>query len=168
MSKVKMKELDWIATGKQYVGLREVKGARHNPTIQMMLKYLGAWWTDDETPWCGVFTAYCLKKNGIAIPKHWYRALDYKNYGAKLSKPCYGCIAIKTRKGGGHVTFVVGKTKDGRLVCLGGNQNDMVNYAVYKASDFEEFRWYGRTNTPLQGRYNLPVLNVSATKVTEA
>lgn len=44
-----MKELDWIATGKQYVGLREVKGARHNPNIQMMLKYLGAWWTDDET-----------------------------------------------------------------------------------------------------------------------
>lgn len=165
---MKMKELDWIATGKQYVGVREVKGARHNPNIQMMLKYLGAWWTDDETPWCGVFTAYCLKKNGIVIPKHWYRALDYKNYGAKLSKPCYGCIAIKTRKGGGHVAFVVGKTKDGRLVCLGGNQNDMVCYAVYKASDFEEFRWYGRTNTPLQGRYDLPVLNVSATKVTEA
>lgn len=165
---MKLKELDWIATGKQYVGLREVKGARHNPNIQMMLKYLGAWWTDDETPWCGVFTAYCLKKNGITIPKHWYRALDYKNYGAKLSKPCYGCIAIKTRKGGGHVAFVVGKTKDGRLVCLGGNQNDMVCYAVYKASDFEEFRWYGRTNTPLQGRYDLPVLNVSATKVTEA
>ena len=165
---MKMKELDWIATGKQYVGVREVKGARHNPNIQMMLKYLGAWWTDDETPWCGVFTAYCLKKNGIAIPKHWYRALDYKSYGAKLSKPCYGCIAIKTRKGGGHVAFVVGKTKDGRLVCLGGNQNDMVCYAVYKASDFEEFRWYGRTNTPLQGRYDLPVLNVSATKVTEA
>lgn len=168
MSNVRLKELDWIATGKQYVGLREVKGARHNPNIQMMLKYLGAWWKDDETPWCGVFTAYCLKKNGIVIPKHWYRALDYKNYGAKLSKPCYGCIAIKTRKGGGHVCFVVGKTKDGRLVCLGGNQNDMVNYAVYKASDFEEFRWYGRTNTPLQGRYDLPVLNVSATKVTEA
>ena len=168
MSKVKMKELDWIATGKQYVGLREVKGARHNPNIQMMLKYLGAWWNDDETPWCGVFTAYCLKKNGIVIPKHWYRALDYKNYGAKLSKPCYGCIAIKTRKGGGHVCFVVGKTKDGRLVCLGGNQNDMVCYAVYKSSDFEEFRWYGRGTRPLEGRYNLPVLNVSATKVTEA
>lgn len=163
-----MNELDWIATGKQYVGLREVKGVRHHPTIQMMLKYLGAWWTDDETPWCGVFTAYCLKKNGIVIPKHWYRALDYKNYGAKLSKPCYGCIAIKTREGGGHVTFVVGQTKDGRLVCLGGNQNDSISYAVYKASDFDEFRWYGRTNTPLQGRYDLPVLNVSATRVSEA
>ena len=163
-----MRELDWIKTGKELVGTIEIKGSRHNKTIVRMLKYLNAWWFDDETAWCGVFTAYCLKKNGIVIPKHWYRALDYKNYGHKLAKPAYGCIAIKTRKGGGHVTFVVGKTKDGRLVCLGGNQNNMVNYAVYSASVFDEFRWYGRGTRPLEGRYNLPVLNVTATKVTEA
>lgn len=163
-----MNELDWIKTGKELVGTKEIKGAVHNKTIVMMLKYLNAWWFDDETAWCGVFTAYCLKVNGVSIPKHWYRALDYKNYGHKLSKPAYGCIAIKTRNGGGHVTFVVGKTKDGKLVCLGGNQNNMVNYAVYSASVFDEFRWYGRGTRPLEGRYNLPVLNVSATKVTEA
>ena len=75
---------------------------------------------------------------------------------------------LKTRNGGGHVTFVVGKTKDGKLVCLGGNQNNMVNYAVYSASVFDEFRWYGRGTRPLDGRYNLPILNVTATKVTEA
>lgn len=163
-----MNELDWIKTGKELVGTKEIKGATHNKTIQMMLAYLGAWWRDDETAWCGVFTAYCLKKNGIVIPKHWYRALDYKNYGHKLTKPAYGCIAIKTRNGGGHVTFVVGKTKDGKLVCLGGNQNDMVNYAVYSASVFDEFRWYGKGTRPLESRYNLPILNVTATKVTEA
>lgn len=163
-----MNELDWIKTGKELVGTKEIKGAIHNKTIVMMLKYLNAWWFDDETAWCGVFTAYCLKKNGIVIPKHWYRALDYKNYGHKLTKPAYGCIAIKTRNGGGHVTFVVGKTKDGKLVCLGGNQNNMVNYAVYSANVFDEFRWYGRGTRPLDARYNLPVLNVSATKVTEA
>ena len=163
-----MNELDWIKTGKELVGTKEIKGAVHNKTIVMMLKYLNAWWFDDETAWCGVFTAYCLKKNGIAIPKHWYRALDYKNYGHKLTKPAYGCIAIKTRNGGGHVTFVVGKTKDGKLVCLGGNQNNMVNYAVYSANVFDEFRWYGRGTRPLESRYNLPILNVSATKVTEA
>lgn len=163
-----LRELDWIKTAKELVGTREIKGRLHNPKIIMMLKYLGSWWLEDETPWCGVFTAYCLKKNGIAIPKHWYRALDYKNYGHKLTKPAYGCIAIKTRNGGGHVTFVVGKTKDGKLVCLGGNQNDMVNYAVYPVNAFDEFRWYGRGTRPLDARYNLPVLNVTATKVTEA
>lgn len=163
-----MNELDWIKTGKELVGTKEIKGAIHNKTIVMMLKYLNAWWFDDETAWCGVFTAYCLKKNGVAIPKHWYRALDYKNYGHKLTKPAYGCIAIKTRNGGGHVTFVVGKTKEGKLVCLGGNQNNMVNYAVYSVNSFDEFRWYGRGTRPLEGRYNLPILNVTATKVTEA
>lgn len=168
MSNSKWTELDWIRTARELVGTKEVKGSRHNRTIAMMLSYLGAWWSDDETAWCGVLTAYCLKKNGVAIPKHWYRALDYKNYGNALARPAYGCIAIKSRKGGGHVTFVVGKTVDGRLVCLGGNQNDMVNYAVYSASSFNEFRWYGRGTRPAAMRYNLPVLNVTATKVTEA
>ncbi len=44
----------------------------------------------------------------------------------------------------------------------------MVNYAVYSASVFDEFRWYGRGTRPLESRYNLPILNVTATKVTEA
>ena len=161
-------ELSWIKLAKSLVGTKEIKGKVHNKTIAEMLSYLGAWWKDDETAWCGVFTAYCLKKNGIAIPKHWYRALDYKNYGNKLTAPAYGCIAVKSRNGGGHVTFVVGKTKDGRLVCLGGNQGDMVNYAVYRESDFDAFMWYGKGTRPAEHRYTLPVLNVTATKVTEA
>jgi hypothetical protein len=45
----------------------------------------------------------------------------------------------------------------------------MVCYALFDASDFEEFRWYGKTNTPAEMRYSLPLIkNVSATKVTEA
>jgi alpha-D-ribose 1-methylphosphonate 5-triphosphate synthase subunit PhnG len=31
--------------------------------------------------------------------------------GTKLAKPAYGCVAVKTRIGGGHVCFVVGKDK---------------------------------------------------------
>jgi len=161
-------ELSWIRTGRELVGTKEIKGRLHNKAIVKMLSFLGSWWSEDETPWCGVYTAYCLKKNGVTIPKHWYRALDYKNYGNALTKPAYGCIAIKARRGGGHVTFVVGKTGDGRLVCMGGNQNDMVNYAVYRESDFDEFRWYGLGTRPATKRYNLPTLKVTATKVTEA
>ena len=119
---------------------------------------------------CGVFVAYCLKTAGVFYPKDWYRALDYMNYRTKLEYPAYGCVAIKTRKGGGHVAFVVGKDKEtGKLVCIGGNQNNMVSYALYAESDFQEFRWYGKTLNPSQDRYNLPELSgVTATKVTEA
>lgn len=164
-----MIELDWIAEARKHINLKEIKGIKHNATILLWLEQLKAWWKEDETPWCGVFVAYCLKASGVKYPKHWYRALDYLNYGAALEKPCYGCVAIKTRKGGGHVCFVVGTTINGDLVCIGGNQNNMVSYAIYKQSDFDGFRWYGRTNTPSMNRFNLPVIkNVTSTKVTES
>ena len=162
-------ELAWIAEARKHLGLREIKGQKHNLTIIAWLQKLKAWWREDETPWCSVYIAHCLQTANVGIPKHWYRALDYLNYGQKLSKPAYGCVAVKTRKGGGHVAFVVGQLADGRLVCLGGNQNDMVSYAVYKASDFEAFMWYGQTLAPATHRYELPVLkSVSTLQVTEA
>ncbi|WOE32733.1 TIGR02594 family protein [Acinetobacter sp. SAAs470] len=162
-------ELDWIAEARKHVGLREIKGIQHNKTIIKWLEDLKAWWRDDETAWCGVFTAHCLQSAGVKYPKHWYRALDYLNSGTRLTKPAYGCIAVKTRAGGGHVCFVVGRDKKtGKLVCLGGNQSDSVCYALYNESDFT-FMWYGKTSKPADHRYDLPTITgVTATKVTEA
>ncbi|MFU8925114.1 TIGR02594 family protein [Acinetobacter puyangensis] len=163
-------DLAWMIEAKKHIGLKEnTSKTAHNPTILKWLKSLGAWWSEDETPWCGVFVAWCLKQSSVAYPKHWYRALAYTEGGAKLLKPAYGCVAIKTRTGGGHVCFVAGKTSSGKLVCIGGNQNNMVSYALYNQSDFQEFRWYGKTSRPADSRYNLPILNnVTATKVSEA
>ena len=162
-------ELAWIAEAKKYIGLQEVKGSKHNPTILTWLSNLKAWWSDDESAWCATFVAHCLQVAGVAFPKHWYRALDYTNYGTRISKPAYGCVAIKTRKEGGHVCFVVGQTKQGKLVCLGGNQNDKVSYAIFDPNVFTAFRWYGRALQPNVERYNLPIItNVSETKISEA
>lgn len=165
----KYPELAWIAEARKHIGLKEIKGSKHEPVIITWLKKLKAWWFEDESAWCGTYVAHCLHIAGVPYPKHWYRALDYLNYGSKLKKPCYGCVAVKKRTGGGHVCFVVGKTEDDRLVCLGGNQGDKVSYAMYKASDFEAFMWYGFTDSPSPHRYDLPLIKgVSATKVTEA
>lgn len=162
-------ELEWIAEARKHIGLKEIKGSEHNPLILSWLKKLGAWWFNDEVPWCGVFAAYCLYEAGIFYPKYWYKALDYLNYGTKLSRPAYGCVAVKKRKGGGHVCFVVGTTKEGKLVCLGGNQNDGVCYALYDPTEFQ-FRWYGKSGVPAPFRYTLPVINdvKNLNKVTEA
>lgn len=167
---VKTNDLAWMIEAKKHIGLKEVSGKAHNPTILSWLKSLGAWWSEDETAWCGTFIAHCLKVAGVKYPKHWYRALDYVNYGSKLIKPAYGCVAIKTRQGGGHVCFVVGRDeKTRKLVCIGGNQSNMVCYALYAESDFQEFRWYGITDRPADKRYNLPIMTgVTATKVSEA
>ncbi len=164
-------ELPWIAEARKHIGLKEdTSKFKHSPTILGWLKKLGAWWMDDETPWCGVFVAHCLQAAGVKFPKNWFRALAYLNDETKLAKPAYGCVAVKTRVGGGHVCFVVGKDKaTGKLVCLGGNQSNMVCYALYNESDFEAFIWCGQASTPAQHRYHLPILsNVKATGVTEA
>ena len=166
----KQPKLAWIDEAFRHLGTQEIKGIKHNPKIIQWLDGLNAWWKDDETAWCGVYVAWCLRSAGIKYPKLWMQALAYLKDGAKLSKPCYGCVAIKKRKGGGHVCFIVGKDKaTGKLVCLGGNQSDKVCLALYSQSEFEEFRWYGKTSKPLAIRYDLPEYSgITAQKVSEA
>ena len=123
---------DWFIEAKRWIGTTEIPGPRHNSVILNWLKDLKAWWSDDDTPWCGTFVAYCLKKSNIAPPKNWMRALDYNDvWGDKLDNPVEGCIVTFNRKGGGHVGFVAGIDKNGNLIVLGGNQNNMVNYATF-------------------------------------
>ncbi|WP_156496279.1 TIGR02594 family protein, partial [Eikenella sp. NML03-A-027] len=88
---------------------------------------LGAWWRDDETPWCSTFVAHCCRTAGRDLPKHWYRAKGWLETGTRLSKSAYGCIVVFERQGGGHVGFVVGQDRQGNLMVLGGNQGDAVN-----------------------------------------
>jgi uncharacterized protein (TIGR02594 family) len=62
------------------------------------------------------------------------------NFGRKIQDPVYGAIAIKTRDGGGHVSFVVGQSSDGKsLFMLGGNQDDRVNITRYSRSLWSTF-----------------------------
>ena len=156
------KPLAWITESQKYQNLREVKGAQHNPTILGWLRDLDAWWSNDEVAWCGTYVAACLKKSGRGIPKHWYRALAYADYGTKLDKPCYGCIVVFSRQGGGHVGFVVGVDKYGNLMVQGGNQGDQVNIRPFSVGRVTAYIWpptaSGRAMSPDPSRYNLPVL----------
>lgn len=161
-------ELSWIKEARTHIGLKEnLPNGKANPILVGWLKSLNAWWSDSQTAWCGVFIAHCLQSVGLPYPKDYYRALSWLSFGEKLTSPAYGCVAVKKRTGGGHVTFVVGKTSTGLLVCLGGNQSDSVKLSVYKASDFESFRWVGKS-FPLDVRYELPIVNADTGKVKES
>lgn len=131
---------EWIVEAEQHIGLAETAGQAHNKTIQSWLRKLRAWWDDDETPWCGAFVAHCLEVTGQFIPKHWYRAKAYSEYGEKVDSPCYGCIVVFGRSGGGHVGFVVGKDHNGRLLVLGGNQGNKVSVAPFEMSRVLAYR----------------------------
>jgi len=65
-----------------------------------------------------------------------------------------------TRKGGGHVGFVMGQTPDGKkIVLLGGNQGDEVKLAAFARSKFVHFA-YPKGETPTD---SLPIVNITKT-----
>jgi uncharacterized protein (TIGR02594 family) len=70
-------------------------------------------------------------------------ARTYLNWGVKLAKPKPGAIVVFERgnsKWQGHVTFFV-KEHGQYIRCIGGNQNDMVNYSDYPRSKLLGYRW---------------------------
>lgn len=133
---------EWLAKAKNYLGLKEIPGKRHNTTILSWLERLGAWWRDDETPWCGVFVAHCMREVGHPVPQYWMRAKAWADYGANLraSHVAPGAILVFARQGGGHVGFYVGEDAAYYYV-LGGNQSNSVNVAKIVKARCIAIRW---------------------------
>lgn len=132
----------WFDIAKGYIGVKEIPGRQHNSTIRSWLERLGAWWRDDETPWCGVFVAHCLREAGLPVAKNWMRALAWIEYGSNLrtTHVAPGAILIFSRKGGGHVGFYVGENQTHYFV-LGGNQSNSVNISKIAKERCAAIRW---------------------------
>lgn len=146
----------WIVEAQRHIGLREIKGAKHNNFIIVWLESLKAWWSDDETPWCGTFVAHCMKKAECKLPKYWMRAKDWLNWGVIVTEPFVGCIVVFERQGGGHVGFVVGQDANKNLLVLGGNQGDAVKISPFDIKRVLGYRW--PSEYPLPVTKNLPIL----------
>lgn len=171
-----MKEISWVKKARSYIGLYEnTSKTEHNPIILDMLKSMSkfngehkAWWKDDETPWCGLFVGYILGTCQRKVVDAWYRAKAWDTPSmTKLEAPAYGCLAVFSRKGGGHVGFVVGKDKAGNIMVLGGNQSNAVNIKPFSPSRVTGYYWpsikvggnsYAKSR-PFKERYSLPLLD---------
>lgn len=132
----------WFVEAKKHLGVKEIPGAKHNSTVMMMLAKLKAWWSDDETPWCGVFVAHCMREVGLPVPQHWMRAKAWADYGSNLraTHVAPGAILVFARKGGGHVGFYVGEDAAFYHV-LGGNQSNAVNVMRIAKARCIAIRW---------------------------
>lgn len=151
-----MTEPAWLGVARSNIGVTEIPGPRHNSKILGWLQKLRAWWSDDETPWCGVFVAHCMQESGLPLPRFWMRATDWLNWGAKLAAPVAGCVVVFQRPGGGHVGFVVGRDKAGNLMVLGGNQGNAVNVRAFSVGRVVGYRW--PAGLPVPANDNLPLL----------
>jgi len=137
---VKEVAVPWLERAKSYIGTKEIPGPKHNALVLKWWSLIRAPFTDDETPWCAGFVGGVLEELGIRSTRS-ASSLSYLTYGQPLTEPVPGAIAVKRRKGGGHVTFVAGSDGKGGLWCVGGNQSDAVTMALYPASVFVAFRW---------------------------
>jgi hypothetical protein len=77
----------WLVSARNDIGLREIPGAPTAPRIQRWLVDLRAWWTDDETPWCGVAVAAWMRSASVALPRFWMRARAWADWGQPLDRP---------------------------------------------------------------------------------
>lgn len=161
----------WLQTAISHIGMREVSGAGNNEELVADIQTVAPDYQEDATPWCAGFVSFCLVKSGIKASKQPLWARSYAEvWGTKLLGPAVGAIAVKTRTGGGHVTIVAGKNKNGVLACCGGNQNDMVNISEYSASAFNlGFFWPKELPIPAKvGISSLPIVTSSGRVTSEA
>ncbi|EBX2183617.1 TIGR02594 family protein [Salmonella enterica subsp. enterica serovar Aba] len=151
-----MKEPSWLVEARKNIDVREIKGPQHAPQILQYwrdIKRGGI--KDDETPWCAAFVGAMLERAGIPSSR-FESAKSYLEWGNALKEAAYGCVAVLSRAGGGHVGFVVGRNAAGDLMILGGNQADAVNIKAFPCPRVSDYRWpAGVTDVP----QSLPLLN---------
>lgn len=158
------KEPPWLTLARADIGVREIPGAPTAPRIAQWLQALGAWWRDDETPWCGTAVAAWMRASGIEPPKAWYRARAWADWGLPLLGPRVGCVVVLSRQGGGHVGLVVGVTPAGSLLVLGGNQGDAVSIAAFLRDRVVAYRWPWTAPLTSVGSVMLPISSAPASR----
>lgn len=140
-----MLTVDWMTYARSLIGVREIPGAKHSPTIMGWAKKLGARvlgivYAGDSVPWCGLYAAHVMDHVGITPPPVAVRASAWSTWGRGLLNPRPGCILTFTREGGGHVGFFVGHDRDNFHV-LGGNQKNAVSIVPIAKSRLSAMRW---------------------------
>lgn len=145
VNQVKLPGTRWFDEAQKLVGTTEISGAKHNPLIVQMFATSGhPQITDDETAWCAAFVNYCLSKAGLKGTGK-LNARSFLQWGKAIEKPVKGAVAVFSRGDPngwqGHVAFCTGRTKDGYIEVLGGNQGNSVNAAWYPTGRLLGYRW---------------------------
>ncbi|MEP3049397.1 MAG: TIGR02594 family protein [Roseibium sp.] len=153
--------LPWMRMALGYLGLREIRGSRHNPQILTWWQLIRAPFTDDETPWCAGFVGGIFEGLGIRSTRS-AGARSYEKWGVGLSGPAVGAVVTfwrgKPTGWSGHVGFVVGRDQSNNLMVLGGNQGNAVSIKPFARKRVTSYRWPDGAPSPATGMALLPVV----------
>ena len=160
----------WLVIAEGELGVREIRGRRHNLRILQYLKTalnLGNWGRNrDETAWCAAFVNWCLEQAG---EKGTYHALarSFIDWGYEVEPPRLGSIIVVRRRlhkdastgsrAGFHVGFLIYGGKYSYRI-LGGNQSDSVSYRNFSKRLYscEAIRWPFKVDAPSIGHKEDP------------
>lgn len=133
----------WMTIALKERGIHEVAGPKDNPRIIEYHKATILKATHDEVPWCSSFVNWVFLMAGLPRTKS-AAAASWLDWGFVLKEPKYGCVGVKTRKGGHHVFFFMRlEERNGTpgAVIFGGNQNDSVCEEWIDLSTVIGWRW---------------------------
>jgi uncharacterized protein (TIGR02594 family) len=137
--------LPWLEEGRKHLGVKEIKGSKHNQAIVQWGKAAGIdWWNNDDDAWCAVFVGGMLAACGLPTTKS-ALARSYVDYGTRLDPrhPVVGAIVVFPRGTSptyGHVGFV-SKVGDTTIEVLNGNMGDMVKVSTFTRASIIGLAW---------------------------
>ena len=161
----------WLQMALCEVGTREIQGTKNNPIIVSWLHQISNKVFADEIPWCAAFIGSILEDAGLDSTGS-LAARSYTKWGIGLHSPAVGAIVVFWRGNRhgwkGHVGIIVGKTIDGKLAVLGGNQGDAVSIRAYSDHRVLAYRYPAGQRLPTQGFNALPIVPITSTLKSES
>ncbi len=127
----------------RFVGISEVKGNVSNTQVLAMLQLDNPGITNDEVPWCSAFVNYVtwllrLPRSKSLMARSWLTV----GRSIQAQDAIVDCDIVVLKRGEGnqpdadvldapgHVGFFAG-WQNGKILVLGGNQNNQVSIASY-------------------------------------
>lgn len=134
----------FLALAISEIGVKETPGPAATPRINEYAKHTSLKATSDEVAWCSSFANWVVdtagfKGTGSAAARSWL------SWGRAIDSPVPGCIVVLDRHdannpNAAHVTFYERNDGPGFIICVGGNQGDMVKRSTYKVAGVLGYR----------------------------
>lgn len=148
-------DLPWYAEAWRLNGVTEVGGAGNNQLILAWADALDIAYSEDETPWCGLFVGHCVGSQlaDEPLPQALLMARAWRKFGIAVSKERAqpGAIMVFWRGSPdgslGHVGFYAGEDKSAYHI-LGGNQSNKVCVTRVAKDRLLAVRWPATVPAP--------------------
>ncbi|QYS92015.1 hypothetical protein JJC04_05185 [Flavobacterium covae] len=171
------KKAPWMPYAIGEIGQKAILGDTNNPRISEYFDAsMNGKGNNESTNWCGAFASWCFSQAGYTPPALSCRAAMWQFW--KQDRPIYGSAAVidwdsnqLAKQGGkdgavggdGHITFVVGKSADGKYYyCVGGNQGGTKGARTVKISKYSknDIDWFviPPNYNPTDEEYDLKIM----------